>query len=245
MKKYYAVLLMLPLLASCRGNVISRSDALKVSDNIRKELVSNVEFDAYTQVVETATQSTTTVYNFYSRADKFFHTYTIKTEDGGRVDESWRFVKEYEINGETKDYIFSVVRDIREVNYQDLSKQYVVNYEEYTDEAWEVYANEYENRLLVLHTDALNHVDALLGDTTTDNLEIRSSNENSLYLLSTQQVEGTEKTDTKYEVIFTNNRLESIVNISDTDEVKNNIAYSIGDIYYPSFTIDAPSSNED
>lgn len=244
MKRRLVVLFLIPLLASCNWADITKAEALKVVENIKTSLGSEVQFENYTRTIETAADEKTTMSSYiYSRTAKFYHAYSI-IADEYRVNEDWKFVKNvlieyYEldeekdekkvVSTENKDYIVDVVRNIGEQNVNDLSKQYTVTYEEYSEEAWAKYASAYENTLLTLHNDTLTHISALIESDSTQ-LKLESNNDNSLHIVSTSKEE---QSQAKYETEIKDNLITTIVNATDTSSVTNKITYSAGDIYYP------------
>lgn len=244
MKRKLVVLSLIPLLASCNWADITKAEALEVVENIKTSLASEVQFENYTRKIETVADEKTTMSSYiYSRTAKFYHAYSI-TADEYRVSEEWKFfmknvlIEYYKLNDENKkiviatenkDYIVDVVRNIGEQNVNDLSKQYTVTYEEYSEEAWAKYASAYENTLLTLHNDTLTHISALIESDSTQ-LKLESNNDNSLHIVSTSKEE---QSQAKYETEIKDNLITTIVNATDTSSVTNKIAYSAGDIYYP------------
>lgn len=249
MKKYSVLFLFPALLTSCISFNISREEALEVVGNIRKSLADGVDVSVYHQEVETINQTVSKKVNYiYSRAAQYYHTYTIESVPAGRVSEEWRFVKDEDVPVadpsdssktvvEKKKCIVYVVRTINEINIDNHEDQFSTYWQEYSDESWKVFADEYEKSILNSSNEALDHVENLLNDETSS-LTIKSSDSNSLYVATSQEVEGNEKFVSKYEVNFSNNRLTSIINeVTETNKVTNSIQYSIGDIVYPTYKI--------
>ena len=230
-----------PLLTSCSGIPISREDALSVISNIEYELSVNPATTYKSTSKTVATDSETTLVNVYSSENMFFHTYTISSQNNGRVNESWRFVMDYknkDSEDEPKKYIFDVVRTINQNTYnQPIEKQYTITYENYSEEAWSKIADEFEDRLTRRFSDALDHAKNLLKDETTS-LDLKSFNNYSLYLDSKEVSQGSTSIETEYELNVQNSQLISIKNVgSDGTSVLTEFEYSVGDILYPSIDI--------
>ena len=234
-------LLLFPLLTGCSGIPISREDALSIITNLEYELAQNPATEYKSTSKTVSADSETTLVNIYSREKMFFHTYTISSQNNGRVSESWRFVMEYknkDSEGDPKNYIFDVVRIINQNTYnQPLEKQYTVTYENYSEDAWTKIALEFEDRLTRRYTDALDHAKNLLKDETTS-LDLKSFNNYSLYLDSKEVSQGSTSIETEYELNVMNSQLISIKNVaSDGTSVLTEFEYNVGDILYPTIDI--------
>lgn len=244
MRKSLLLLTLVPLTASCTGFPISRNDALGVIDSIEQNIV-NVVATSYTSTRETyLNDDQTTVVSIYNRDEKFFHTYSIYTKNNGRLEESWKFVMNYEYqtvnNGVTttafRNFIFDVTRSTTPsgINAED-SKKYIVTYELYSDEAWAKYASEYENRLSNNLSDALNSSRALIKD-ETNTIDLKSLNKTSLYLNCQRSIVGSTTKKSEYELEVQNGRLVSVRNDrSENDRSELSYKYSTGDVVYPAF----------
>lgn len=210
-------------MASCHGFGISRNDALEVLANIENVLQNSDIFDEYHQTVEETKGSEINSNDyFFSNSVKYCHSYEIKNNSFSA--ESWNYVK--------NDIIYRVVRNIS-VKGEEIIDQYTTTEQDYTDLAWKEISDVWMNRIVNLHLETLNGIKTLIKDETS-NLDLKSANANSIYILSTQETEGSEKFTTKYEAVVLNNKLSSIVNeTSETTKIINRISYSIGDIYYP------------
>ncbi len=238
--KLLFVLSILPLATSCSGFPISREEAVNIVNNVEAGLAT-LQVTAYTATSTTvANDSETKIVSFYSRESKFFHTYTIESRNNGRVSESWRFVMPYQYETregqKTDDFIFDVNRRVTPTSVNaDLEEQYVVAYELYTAEAWKVYADDYENRVIKRFADSLNHCRSLLANTLNE-VELKSFNGNSLFLGSKQSSSGTSTQSTEYEIFISNNQLMSVKNSTNkTNYTETTYKYASGDITYPSF----------
>ena len=241
-KRYLGLLLVAPLLASCSGLPVSREDALSIISNIEANLKAVGGTSYVSTTLTTLGESSTELTSIYSKEVKFFHTYTISSAKSGRISEAWKFVLPHEMikDGQpvTSDFIFDITRIVSESSLKnDLEKQYVVTYEPYTEEAWNKYASDYEDRLNRRFLDALSHSRSLIED-TSNRIDIRSLNGNSFFLDYKEEVEGIKTQSTEYEINVKNNQLISLKTISD-DETKTetNYKYSTGDIIYPSFKV--------
>ena len=246
-KRLLGSLLLLPLLASCSGFPVSKEEALNILENIEKE-VENSSKSSYTQNALTVTYDAktgnpteTTIISIYSKESKYFHTYTISTQNDGRMAESWKFVKDYTFTLENKSeitdtFIFDITRNITPSSLeQPLEKQYIVTYEKYSEEGWEKYADEYEDRLARRFSDAIEHSRNLLND-EANSLDLKSFNGNSLNLNCKQVTEGTTKQTTEYNLDIYNNQLVSIkTSVTDVSKTETTFTYSSGDITYPAF----------
>ena len=242
MRKVFALLFLIPLATSCSGFPISRDEALKVINTIQKS-VDSVSSTSYTstRVNNNGSYKVTTV-SMYSKEKQFFHTYTIRSESVARVEESWRFVMNYQYEVETdsgkktesKNFIFEVTRKIREgkTNPDDGSNFDVV-YELYSSATWKKYATEYEGTLKRSFTDALESSKTLIAD-KTNQIDLKSFNSNSLSLNCKSSTMGSTTQQAEYELNVTNGQLISINDIrSETSSIELSYKYSTGDIVYP------------
>ena len=94
-KRYFALLLVCPLLASCSGLPVSREDCLNIINNIEANL-KVTGGTSYTSISTTTTgEVSSELTSIYSKENKFFHTYTISSAKSGRISESWKFVMAY------------------------------------------------------------------------------------------------------------------------------------------------------
>lgn len=238
MKKTLIPLFILPLVTSCSGLPVSRDEALNILTNIEATISSTSETSYTVTTVTTTEEVETTQVNVYSKEKQFFHTYTISTQSTGRVSESWKFRMPYTYadGAKTSEFIFDVTRSITPNNVNDLEKQYVITYESYTDEAWKKYSDDFEDRLSRRFSDAIDHSRSLIQD-TTNTIDLKSFNGNSLFLNCKQAVEGSKTQSTEYELEISNNLLYSIKTISGDSKVETTYKYSTGDILYPSFKV--------
>lgn len=249
-KKHLIPLLIIPLVTSCNGFSCSKEEALTIVNTISDYIKTTTPFEEYCQKRETVLDDVVeTTQTVYSSSAKYYHTWTISTQSNGRVNEYWKFVMNYEDSSEPdeskkmKKFIFDVTRKITPSTVdEDLDKQYTPTYEPYSDELWAKYAKDFEDNLLIKYTDALTHAKTLLEENDSL-LSLKSSNANSFYLLSSNEVEGSTKSNSYYEISFKNNQLLSLRNeTSDKNKTNYSFAYSAGDIYYPAFKITIAAS---
>ena len=241
-KRYFALLLIAPLLASCSGLPVSREDALNIINNIEANLKAVGGTSYISTSLTSSGEASTELTSIYSKESKFFHTYTISSAKSGRISESWKFVQPYEriIDGTSmvSDYIFDITRIVSESSLKnDLEKQYVVTYEPFSEETWNKYASDYEDRLNRRFLDVLSHSRTLIED-YSNKIDLRSLNGNSIFLDYKEEVEGITTQSTEYEINIKNNQLISLKTISD-DQLKTETSYkyTVGDIMYPSFKV--------
>ena len=240
--KLIVSLVLFPLLTGCSGMPISREDALDILKNIESNVASNSSLSYKATSVTTQEESEIKTINIYSKENKFYHTYTISNQKHGNVSESWKFVMSYttKTDGDdvVRDYIFDITRYITQVTInQDLEKQYIVTYEKYSDETWEKYASEYENRLGRRFSDAIDHSRSLISD-LENKLDLKSLNGNSIFLNCKQSNKQPTISSNEYELVVTNNQLLSIkTKYSETNKVETTYEYNTGDIVYPNFKV--------
>ena len=241
--KKVIILSIFPLLTSCSGFPISRSDALNIVSNIEKE-IANYNVKAYTVTSKTTSgDNKTTIVSIYSKESKYYHTYSIYTQSNGRVTESWKFVMsyQYDLNEKettTADFIFDVQRRLNPNNVdKEVAPQYIVTYEKYSEEAWRKYADDYENSLIRRHTDSLEHCRSLIKNEENE-IDLKSFNGNSLFLNCKQKVLATTSQVSEYEINFSNNEITWIKNVTNqTNYSETTINYDSGDINYPAFKV--------
>lgn len=244
-KRFLSSIILLPLLTSCSGFPISREDALDILQNIENEIASTSS-TSYTVTTKTTTEEAETeVIYIYSKENQFYHTYTISNQSTGRIFESWKFRQtyKYEIKVDdqevSEDFIFTISRNLLPSNVDDLEKQYVVTYEKYSDESWNKYASEYEDRMARRFSDVIEHSRELVKD-VSNSIDLKSINPNSIFLNSKESVVGVETQTNEYEISFTNNMLNYVKTVSGKTTTETSFKYASGDILYPSYKILIP-----
>lgn len=268
-KKLLVLIPSISLLASCSGFPISKNDALVIIDNIEIAVEQGIEAENFTLTTVSKSSAngvstTDTNVHVYSPINKFYHTYRVyeyenpenkPTNSGTTVSESWKFVKEQvdEADNVNKKWIFDVTRYISQSIYTD-NKQYdyIVTYELYSDEAWKLVADNYEQKYLTTPlTSALTRCKELLANEAYST-ETQSFNGDSLALQAVREItEGTNQVN-RYNANVYNKRLyntysSNTVYTSDGNESvtyqEANYKYSISDIYYPEISVTTNSQS--